>query len=702
MALVEALDDNDACNGSLVCDLGALPYQCLIDPDSVVTCPPPAPGPDQTCLAPSCDPQNGACAIVATNEGLACDDGNPCLVGDHCVGGECGGGVAPNCNDGNPCTDDSCDPESGCVNAPNSLPCFDGDVCTTDDLCAAGECLGGDLLECDDANPCTGDECDSQLGCQHALLDVACDDGNGCTATDTCVNGLCKGGGAVDCDDDNVCTTDSCLPESGCAHQIHSGPCDDGNPCTLNDGCVNGACSAGKLLDCDDGNPCTDDACGPDGLCVHPANEAACDDGNECTVGDACEAGQCVYAGLAGCNDDNICTDDSCDPAQGCLHLLGTGPCDDENLCTTGDHCSLGECIGGGSLTCDDGNSCTDDSCNADTGCQFVANAAPCDDGNICTLDDVCKAGWCTSGGAMNCGDENPCTDDSCHPVDGCINTNNQGPCDDGSACTVDDACAGGTCVSGETLNCNDENICTDDSCDAESGCQNVNNAVFCNDDNPCTVLDVCFAGGCVGSGALSCGDGDKCTTDVCTPGVGCEYPAITPCCGNGVKEGGEECDDGNEVDGDECKNNCVIQSITRTVPGFAGALGPDLSGSGWSQCAGTASGGTKGKQWYPLCEGHVQIRFACSVDNNESSEYTSPAFPLAGKVLLDNQCDNWNGAANSIYGSDYILSVDNSNPGCGNYNVHYQMYMHFGTQWGCAGTINTDGNGRMFAYVKD
>ena len=557
-------------------------------------------------------------------------------------------------------------------------------------------------MVCDDSNPCTADSCDGLVGCVHEFVAAPCDDGNQCTPVDTCLNGQCQGSGVLDCDDQNTCTTDSCLPASGCAHKVDAGPCDDDNPCTINDSCVNGICSPGKLVDCDDGNSCTDDGCGPDGLCTHVANAADCNDGNECTLGDSCQAGKCVYAGLQSCDDDSICTDDSCDPKQGCLHLLNKSPCDDNDLCTTGDHCDLGECVGSGELNCDDGNSCTDDSCAPGAGCQFVANAAPCDDGSACTLDDACKAGWCVGGAALGCGDENPCTDDSCDPVDGCVNINNSAPCSDGSECTTGDLCANGTCVPGQAPNCNDDNICTTDSCNPAVGCVNANNAAFCDDDDPCTVLDVCFAGGCVGSGDLSCSDGDKCTTDVCTPGIGCQYPAITPCCGNGQKEGGEECDDGNEVDGDGCKNNCTIQTITRTVPGFSGALGPDMSGSGWSQCAGTASFGTTGKQFYPLCEGHQQIRFACSTDNNESAEYTSPAFTLAGKALLDNQCDNWVGAANSIYGSDYILSVDPSDPNCGNYDVGYKMYVHFAGQWGCNNVANTHNKGRMFAYVKD
>lgn len=49
---------------------------------------------------------------------------------------------------------------------------------------------------------------------------------------------------------------------------------------------------------------------------------------------------------------------------------------------------------------CDDGNECTDDSCNAGT-CENTPNIAPCDDGLACTEADVCSAGAC--GGADLC-----------------------------------------------------------------------------------------------------------------------------------------------------------------------------------------------------------------------------------------------------------------------------------------------------------
>lgn len=51
------------------------------------------------------------------------------------------------CDDANPCTDDICDPQLGCVHANNTLPCTDGNACTMNDACNAGVCVGGDRAE---------------------------------------------------------------------------------------------------------------------------------------------------------------------------------------------------------------------------------------------------------------------------------------------------------------------------------------------------------------------------------------------------------------------------------------------------------------------------------------------------------------------------------------------------------------------------
>jgi hypothetical protein len=178
-------------------------------------------------------------------------------------------------------------------------------------------------------------------------------------------------------------------------------------------------------------------------------------------------------------------------------------------------------------FSCDDGNICTDDSCNPATGCVHTANTAPCDDGNACTTPDVCANKVCTPGPQVSCEDGNICTDDSCNPATGCVNTANSAPCDDGNACTTPDVCANKVCKSGAAVDCNDHNVCTDDSCDITGGCQHTPNDKYIECDGiDCTNPDHCINGECT-PGPLCvgrCDDNTKCTTDSCVAGIGCVH----------------------------------------------------------------------------------------------------------------------------------------------------------------------------------
>ena len=86
---------------------------------------------------------------------------------------------------------------------------------------------------------------------------------------------------------------------------------------------------------------------------------------------------ECVPDAPLQCMDGNPCTDDTCDPVVGCVHVNNTAPCDDGNSCTTGDTCSGGTCRPGGPTNCDDGNCCTIDGCNPATGCVHTTNTTP-------------------------------------------------------------------------------------------------------------------------------------------------------------------------------------------------------------------------------------------------------------------------------------------------------------------------------------
>ncbi len=454
----DALEDGNLCNGTLYCDQAALPYQCKLDPETVVVCPEPT-GQDAPCLAAACAPATGACSLVPAHEGWACDDGSLCTLPDKCVDGACVPGPEANCNDGNPCTDDSCVPKSGCAHTANALPCSDNDACTLGDQCADGACkAGAELLDCDDGNPCTIDSCNPAVGCAHGNSNEKCDDGNLCTEGDQCGGGQCNPGVPVVCDDENLCTTDSCAPDKGCVFTANTSPCSDGDVCTLNDQCKDGECVSSGVLDCDDGNPCTIDSCNPAEGCAHGNSNENCDDGNLCTLNDQCVDGKCKPGPAINCDDDNPCTTDTCVPEKGCTFALNDHACSDDDLCTTGDHCHLGSCISSGQLACNDSNPCTDDSCDPKTGCQFVPNAAACDDGNPCTLGDQCSEGGCLAGAALECPAGWSCVDGGCVLIcpegltncnDECVNlkTDSQhcGGCP--KACGVGEYCADGACA---------------------------------------------------------------------------------------------------------------------------------------------------------------------------------------------------------------------------------------------------------------
>jgi len=193
------------------------------------------------------------------------------------------------------------------------------------------------------------------------------------------------------------------------------------------------------------------------------------------------------------------------------------------------------------------------------------------------------------------------------------MTTNNTDPCEDKNECTTVDACADGSCQGSGDLPCDDGNLCTDDSCDPVTGCKFTPNQVACDDGNECTTGDLCGGGECQAGADLECADDDDCTFDSCDPDTGCVYPPIAPCCGNGIVEGGEACDDGNEIDDDNCENDCTL--TTQTVPGFQGEIGPEFDG--WLQCEGyldNPGGDDVPKNWGDDCTGgqYNKLKMVC------------------------------------------------------------------------------------------
>jgi hypothetical protein len=584
-------EDGDLCNGTLYCDTASLPYQCRVAGETIVECEPLA-GEDAKCNTAKCNPASGDCAAQPVVEGIPCDNGDSCTVAESCIGGSCQGGQLVNCNDGNPCTDDACEAPGGCTNIPNDKSCEDGDVCTAGDLCQDGICKAGQPVNCDDASPCTADSCVPATGCLHAPTDGACDDGNLCTNGDHCVGGDCLYDGVVLCDDNNVCTSDSCDPVGGCSYKLNSAPCDDNDLCTTGDYCHLGECISSATLPCDDGNSCTNDACAPDSGCSFVPNSEECSDGTDCTVGDKCSSGWCLPGPTLDCSDDNPCTDDSCDPQDGCVNLNNSLPCTDGDACTDGDICSSGTCSPGQALDCNDDSPCTIDSCDPGVGCKNLPLDGECDDGNECTDGDICAQGLCVSGNPVTCDDANGCTDDGCAPDSGCLFVPNDAECSDDSMCTVGDKCGGGVCVPGGALDCNDNKACTDDSCDANSGCTNVN----VQDGTECGQDLVCVNGECT-----NCGQLNGSTTFNYT---GNKQTFTVPVCITEITVTASGAESGKGQKGAPGKGGRVVATISvtpgETLSVYVGNTG--APGSGASGGAGGYNGGGNGAGYGNTC----------------------------------------------------------------------------------------------------
>ena len=550
---------------------------------------------DNPCTDDMCDGLGGCTA--AFNH-VDCDDADPCTVGDVCKEGLCQGfAVACDCQsdadclaleDGDKCNGtlycdvtappflckvvsdtlvscpdpdgpDSickksvCEPETGeCLVAPDheGFACDDADLCTVGDKCVLGACVPGVPVACNDGNLCTDDSCQPETGCTFEPNQEPCNDGDTCTTTDNCSGGACVGAGELECDDGNLCTDDLCQPAVGCVHSYNLAPCDDDNQCTTGDQCSGGKCQSSGILECEDGNPCTINSCLPAQGCAVQNADIACNDGDPCTLNDHCVEGLCVSGVAQQCDDGNVCTSDSCLADGSCLHEPLAGDCNDGNQCTAQDECVDGECKGITPLDCDDGNLCTTDGCSPAQGCVHTLNSNPCDDGDLCTTGDHCHLGECISSDTLACNDNNDCTDDSCLPQAGCTFAPNTDPCDDGSVCTQGDACANGWCKPGQYKDCNDGKLCTDDSCDPEQGCLNVDNNALCDDGDECTVGDICQDGVCIAGAPANCNDENQCTADSCDPLLGCLNLPL---------EAG--CDDGDLcTEGDLCVDSaCVI-----------------------------------------------------------------------------------------------------------------------------------------------
>ena len=376
-------------------------------------------------VAWSCD-----CEEVQKPYKAPCDDGNACTVEDYCsASGQCAGAVSSSlCDDENPCTNDTCQPETGCEHSFNTKDCEDGNPCTQSDQCAAGACVGGmhnPACGCDPA----ADYCETDWG-----------DGKACNGTLHCVDVECQ----LEPDSKVVCDT---ADDTSCSKNT----CDDGT----------GICSMQAL---DDG--------------------AACTDGNTCTKDDACEAGECV--GLLemeaeGCQCDPEA--DGCEQEYGDQDLCnGTLSCQEQEVSDGEDSITVFHCLANAEslpAPCDTSGdtTCRQTLCNQASGqCEAVdaADDTACDDEDPCTGPDRCQGGVCSAGDVKDCsGLSDACNSGVCESLTGeCVTepANDGGLCANDDLCAAEARCASGACQTTQGKDCDDQNVCTLDSCDPGDG----------------------------------------------------------------------------------------------------------------------------------------------------------------------------------------------------------------------------------------
>lgn len=533
-------DDGDKCNGTAFCQKQLFPWSCVVNPNTIVTCSNVA-GP---CRTVACEPQTGACTTTDRADDTACDDGDPCTISESCTAGSCQGGVQDcicksnadceskddedQCNGAmycdltdakgkcvpNPatvvtcpapiagsCKQKACQPTTGlCVDVASPLkPCDDGELCTKDDTCVGGLCVGVPACSCasnaDCADKDDGDKCNGLKFCD--------------LASGQCVDNPAS---VVVCPTvlDTACTRNVCLPAEGTCTLIARkdailAPNCKGETCAWQKKASGQIGDPGPFL-CDDNDPCTSgdhceaSACKSDAVTCHCQSNADCatkDDGDLCNGLFYCDKSlpkaDCVFnpASAVFCNkkDDSACLKAGCDPKSGACGLRPTKAgmtCDDGNACSEKTACDGGGVCLGAAKDCGDGNACTADSCDPKIGCVNATKS--CDDANACTTDT------CDQGTGACKHDATALDTKTCNA--------------DGSGCTVNDRCAAGVCAAGPTVKC----PAAQDACD-EALCIATGNDSFqclivpkkagslCDDGDACTLSSACQNGSCAATG---------------------------------------------------------------------------------------------------------------------------------------------------------------------------------------------------------
>ena len=164
-----------------------------------------------------------------------------------------------------------------------------------------------------------------------------------------------------------------------------------------------------------------------------------CDDADACTV-DACHLGVCIQGDRDCTAYDDECLRGVCDSETGACVAWpvsdGT-PCEDALFCNGVEACVGGVCLAAED-PCDDGITCTVDSCDeVSETCEHVADDMLCDDGYFCNGVETCAAALGCQDGIDPCVDQAHCDEEA----DVCLSCVNDLDCDNGLFCDGAETC---------------------------------------------------------------------------------------------------------------------------------------------------------------------------------------------------------------------------------------------------------------------
>ena len=548
-------------------------------------------------------PGNGDAGPIAMGDANNCP-GGICVDpnGDAMPASQCGNGVLET---GEVCDDLNAMPGDGCSGLCRLEPNFRcpvvGEACLSTVACGDG--MVGGKEGCDDKNFVSGDGCTD--GCQ-------VEPGYGCaTAGALCTKIVIAACGdrvvnmGETCDDGGNLNNDGCSKD--CQLEVGFSCPTPGEQCVADEYCGNG--NLADTEECDDKNGDPGDGCTglcrrePFFVCPQPGmlcqstivcgdskviGDEACDDGNK-VPNDGCAAdckstepgftcprasgvgGMCIPVPTDRCGDGRLsigefCDDGNTDATDGCTDVCQVTP--GYTCPAAGVRCMLIEWCGDGKLSlvrgeeCDDGDAIGGDGCSAT--CAREANYVCPQPGMDCTSTVRC-------GDGIVSGNET-CDDRDMDAGDGC-NQNCQ--VELGWVCP-----AGGVC---RAERCGDGRIAGTEKCDdgnsgGGDGCSNVcqiepigpteGNGWLCAQPGVRCTRTTCGNG--IREGSEQCDDGDNDTGDGCGPLCRNEPlcaggPCVTQC-GDGLllaidKQNGQQCDDGNTVSGDGCSDACKVEA---------------------------------------------------------------------------------------------------------------------------------------------